>query len=325
MANEKVTVIVPVYNVEKYLRQCLDSIVNQSYRNLEIILVDDGSPDNCGAICDEYAAKDSRIRVIHQENGGLSAARNAGLDIATGEYIAFVDSDDWVSDVFIETMVSAAEPNSVVMCNFIYWKSENNCSVALDEATVETIGTATFWNRTLGAGCVPYTVVWNKLYPRHIFAKCRFFEGLIHEDEEILHHIIDQICQIKTISEPMYFYRRTRTSITGCGFNPRRLDLFVGLALRLQYFRRKKMKGQADDLAVRYWRNFRDWFPAVKKSEDTKFLLRRAIQYYKLAFPSLMYTPKIRFTQKISIIAMRISPEFFRIMWCTINFVRGNR
>ena len=91
MAEEKVSVIVPVYNVEKYLHKCLDSIINQTYRNLEIILVDDGSPDNCGAICDEYAQKDSRIKVIHQKNGGLSAARNTGLDCAVGEYISFVD------------------------------------------------------------------------------------------------------------------------------------------------------------------------------------------------------------------------------------------
>lgn len=96
MDNPKISVIVPVYKVEPYLRKCLDSIVNQTYRNLEIILVDDGSPDNCGAICDEYAAKDGRIQVIHQENGGVSATRNAGLDAATGDWIGFVDSDDWI-------------------------------------------------------------------------------------------------------------------------------------------------------------------------------------------------------------------------------------
>ena len=92
----KISVIVPVYKVEPYLRKCLDSIINQTYRNLQIILVDDGSPDNCGAICDEYASKDSRIEVIHQENGGVSAARNAGLKLAAGDYIGWVDSDDWI-------------------------------------------------------------------------------------------------------------------------------------------------------------------------------------------------------------------------------------
>ena len=102
-----ISVIVPVYNVEKYLRKCVDSIVNQTYKNLEIILVDDGSPDNCGKICDEFAEMDNRVMVIHKENGGLSSARNAGLDIATGEYITFVDSDDYIENDTYEKVVVA--------------------------------------------------------------------------------------------------------------------------------------------------------------------------------------------------------------------------
>ena len=105
----KISVIIPVYNVEPYLRQCLDSVVNQTYKNLEIIIIDDGSPDNCGAICDEYAAKDKRIQVIHKENCGLSAARNDGLARATGEWIAFVDSDDWCELDLYEKAIACAE------------------------------------------------------------------------------------------------------------------------------------------------------------------------------------------------------------------------
>ena len=107
MQNPLVSIIVPIYKVEPYLRRCLDSIVNQTYTNLEIILVDDGSPDGCPQICDEYAAKDKRIIVIHKENGGLSSARNAGLKIASGAFISFVDSDDWVNDHYIETLYLA--------------------------------------------------------------------------------------------------------------------------------------------------------------------------------------------------------------------------
>ena len=102
--NELISVIVPVYKVEPYLRRCIDSIISQTYHNLEIILVDDGSPDNCGAICDEYAEKDTRVRVIHKSNGGLSDARNAGLDIMTGDYVAFVDSDDWIDKQHLSSM-----------------------------------------------------------------------------------------------------------------------------------------------------------------------------------------------------------------------------
>lgn len=102
MLQPLISVIVPCYNVEEYLPKCIESILNQTYRNLEILLVDDGSPDNCGRICDEYAAKDSRIRIIHKKNGGLSDARNAALDVMTGEYVTFIDSDDYVSDDYVE-------------------------------------------------------------------------------------------------------------------------------------------------------------------------------------------------------------------------------
>ena len=99
---ELISIVIPVYKVELYLEKCIESIINQTYKNLEIIIVDDGSPDNCPQICDEYSKKDKRIKVIHKENGGLSDARNAGIDIATGKYIAFVDSDDYVSDDYVE-------------------------------------------------------------------------------------------------------------------------------------------------------------------------------------------------------------------------------
>ena len=113
-----ISVIVPVYNVEQYIHQCVDSILSQTYKNLEIILVDDGSPDNCPAICDEYARNDDRVKIIHQENGGISAARNSALDLCTGEYIAFVDSDDWIESNAYEEMMSEMQKKDldVVFC-----------------------------------------------------------------------------------------------------------------------------------------------------------------------------------------------------------------
>ena len=123
MPTPLVSIIVPIYKVESYLRRCLDSVVSQTYTNLEIILVDDGSPDGCPQICDEYASKDSRIIVIHKENGGLSDARNVGLDICKGEYISFVDSDDWINNHYIEKLLSAAETVkadiAVASCKYI--------------------------------------------------------------------------------------------------------------------------------------------------------------------------------------------------------------
>ena len=128
----KLSVIVPIYNVEKYLRQCLESIVNQTFRDLEIILVDDGSPDKCGEICDEYAKKDNRIIVIHKANGGLSAARNDALNIATGEWIAFVDSDDWLDIDIYEKAITAGDRYDVDILLFnSYFEFCNVCNLIL--------------------------------------------------------------------------------------------------------------------------------------------------------------------------------------------------
>ena len=127
MQNHLISVIVPVYNVEPYLKQCLDSIIAQTYTNMEIIIVDDGSPDNCPAICDLYAKADNRIKVIHKENGGLSSARNAGLEIAAGEYIGYIDSDDYIAPGMFEKMMLAMSCHSnagVVTCSFRQLKNE---------------------------------------------------------------------------------------------------------------------------------------------------------------------------------------------------------
>ena len=115
--NKLISIIIPVYNCEKYLGRCIESILNQTYKNIEVILVDDGSPDNCGLMCDEYKKQDHRVKVIHKENGGLSSARNAGLDVASGEYIAFVDSDDYIATTMLEKMY-ALKNNKLI--KFLY-------------------------------------------------------------------------------------------------------------------------------------------------------------------------------------------------------------
>ena len=174
MEQPKISIIVPVYKVELYLRKCLDSIVNQTYHNLEIILVDDGSPDGCGAICDEYAEKDSRIIVIHQKNAGVSAARNAGLDIATGEYIGFVDSDDWIElDMYAYLMELALTFDAhISQCG--YYFDEENCSTQMyttSENQMAQGGNSSFssddWHKLSHAN-------WNKLYRADVVNDLRF-------------------------------------------------------------------------------------------------------------------------------------------------------
>lgn len=138
MDQPKISIIVPVYKVEPYLRKCLDSIIAQTYTNLEIILVNDGSPDNCGAICDEYAAKDTRIIVIHKENGGVSSARNMGLDVATGEYIGYVDSDDWIEPDMYEYLLGLAKTHDADVAQCGFWLEEDGQSLEQDVFPTDT-------------------------------------------------------------------------------------------------------------------------------------------------------------------------------------------
>ena len=180
-----ISIIVPVYNVEKYIKKCIDSIINQTYKNLEIILVDDGSPDNCGKICDEYAEKDKRIKVIHKENGGLSDARNAGIKIARGCYIGFVDSDDWIDKNMYEKLYKTLKEKDadIACCKLIRYKNTiEKISKKFDGRIVEYDQRQYIkkFFKIDSQECVYYA--WNKLYKRQVIDKEQYPIGLTSED-----------------------------------------------------------------------------------------------------------------------------------------------
>ena len=210
-----ISVIVPIYKVEKYLPKCIDSIINQTYKDLEIVLVDDGSPDGCPQICDEYAKIDNRIVVIHKENGGLSDARNAGLDIATGDYISFIDSDDYIEPTMYEKLLdSLIESNAdMSICGFD--------RVNDDGKKISSIGFKDYVlsrndaYEMLVQGNVYFIISCNKLFKREIFDDLRFKLGKTHEDEFIIHHIYGKCKKISTINESLYHYLIRESSIMG--------------------------------------------------------------------------------------------------------------
>lgn len=214
MEQPKISVIVPVYKVELYLRKCLDSIVRQAYRNLEIILIDDGSPDNCGAICDEYAEQDNRVRVIHQSNGGLSSARNIGLETATGDYIGFVDSDDWVEPEMFQLLIEklGSSGADIAICGRaeeypdmrILRVCPKSCVMQREEAL-----------KALLENDVIQNFVWDKLYRRELFDELRFPEGKSYEDMAIMHKLFLRSQKVACITETLYHYRQRRDSIVG--------------------------------------------------------------------------------------------------------------
>lgn len=221
-----VSVIVPIYKTEKYLRRCLDSIVNQTYKDLEIILVDDGSPDNCPVICDEYAKKDSRVKIIHQKNAGVSVARNTGIDTMSGDYVAFVDSDDWIDDVMIERLMNYVSKYNLDMakCSTNNSDPPNTYDESYDRD--ELIEASRF-----GEMLVNYfdksrwrVPIWNGVYRADIVKKCRFCEGLIYEDTFWGSLFLYYTKRMYVTAEGLYHYRKTPDSIV-CNLNKRPLDL----------------------------------------------------------------------------------------------------
>lgn len=223
---ELISVIVPVYKVEPYLDQCISSIVNQTYPNLEIILVDDGSPDNCPAMCDAWAEKDQRIRVIHKPNGGLSDARNAGMAAATGELMAFVDSDDWVDSRYLECLYHAMKQTNadISACDLREVYDDQTASelyLGQAEAEIATPAEAIndiLHNRRFRA------VAWNKLYTREILKNEHFETARLHEDEFFSYRLYDKAERLAYISLPLYNYRKRAGSIMTL-FSVRHLDL----------------------------------------------------------------------------------------------------
>lgn len=235
-----ISVVVPVYNQEKYLEKCINSLIGQTYAELEIILVDDGSTDKSGAICDAYAKKDTRIRVIHKENGGLSDARNRGIDIATGEYIAFVDSDDYVAFHMYEKMYQELVEKQVdmVVCNCSLVDGDNQLIGGKDYAFANRIYTNVDMingEDITGENYFLTVVAWNKLLKRKVFSTLRYPKGKYHEDEFVFHKMYDQVKKIACISDKLYFYRQVSGTITDTKNVLYRLDRVEAMYERMRY------------------------------------------------------------------------------------------
>lgn len=224
--NNLVSVIVPIYKVEPYLRQCIDSIINQTYKNLEIILVDDGSPDGCPQICDEYVSKDTRIKVIHKENGGLSSARNAGLDIATGEYVAFVDSDDWIEPTMYEDLlgVMKTHQSDIVVCKYRNYFDGCDMSESGNNTVCSFEGYFNFIDNLIPPGSpILYFMVWNKLYKRDVIKNVRFKDKQIYEDLYFDRLIFRNCKKVTYLDKTYYNYQIDRPGATASFFNDNKL------------------------------------------------------------------------------------------------------
>lgn len=236
MSQPLISVIMPVYKVENYLDACVQSLVNQTHTNLEIILIDDGSPDRSGHLCDQWAKKDPRIRVIHKANSGPSDARNAGLEIAKGEYIAYADSDDILHPEMYQRLLSVLESQNgdIVECDYKTFLDgsipsfppyeENITAYTAEEALFHLISHGTF-----------RYLVWNKLYRRSVMKNLRFLSGKIHEDVFYVYQVFGLCNKIIKLNTPLYLYRQWPESIMGTAFSLKRLDSLEARNAQIQY------------------------------------------------------------------------------------------
>ena len=236
-----ISVIVPVYKVEKYLNRCVKSIAEQSCRNLEIILVDDGSPDQCGEMCDAWAEKDQRIRVIHKRNGGLSDARNAGIRAAAGEYLIFVDSDDSIAPEMIERLYQAARSADVKMaiCNVLCVDENGTLTGESNGIPIrsECLSAEQVLPRFYQEKGIYYIVAWNKLYHRSLLSGDVFPVGKWHEDEFVAAQLIWKAGQVACIDYMGYYYVTQREgSIMSAGNDVRHLDALEALLIRYRFY-----------------------------------------------------------------------------------------
>ena len=231
-----ISVIVPVYQVDNFLGRCIESLLCQTYHNLEIILVDDGSCDKCARICDDWAKEDYRIRVIHKKNGGLSDARNAGMPFATGNYISFIDSDDTVSPDYFEVMLHTmqAEKSDIIECGVVKFYEDNQFDVFQDDLSVTSYPTIDGLSGLINENPF-HQHVWNKLYKAELVLDVPFPFGKLNEDEFWTYQIFGRAKRVTKINKTMYYYFQRSGSIMGAGFNLRRLDALEGKFNRQQY------------------------------------------------------------------------------------------
>ena len=309
-----VTVIIPVYNVEMYLPLCINSILKQTYQNLEIILIDEGSTDDSPGICDTYALKDNRIKVIHQQNQGAAVARNTGLENATGEYIVFVDSDDFINEKMIEKLYIALKQtdSDLSICNFKY-TSENGKEIDLKETDIknEVLYTEEIIDKLFQNNNCGYIVIWNKMYKKDLWKQIRYPVGVIYEDEAVIHHIFSKCKKVATISDELYYYRQVSGSIMHSERNEKNLDKYLALADRLMFFKNTVNKENIRKLAYQYWYHYLDDYYYFSKRNRNSARLKQMKKTLLSVYPIMVQCGFFTVKDALSIMIFIFLPNVY--------------
>ena len=311
-----ITILIPVYKVEKYLEKCIESVINQTYFNLEIILIDDGSPDNCGIICDEYAKKDSRIKVLHKENRGISDVRNRGIQIATGKYFTFIDSDDYVSPDYIEYLYNliVKYDADISICNIkVIWK---NTKLKLKNNNKEFIfnSETAFKNMLFNQGI--NVSVCTKLYKTTLWKNIKFPINKVYEDTAIIYKIIDKANKIAYGNKECYFYVAREGSISKKGnFNKNELDYMKYTEKMLKFIKKKysNLSLAADRFCL--YSNFRVLRMLVLTTPRNKKLEKEIKKVIKGIQTKVFFLKETPIRDRIAIISLCFGLPIFKLSW----------
>ena len=255
--DDVVSVIVPVFNVVDYLEEALDSVIHQTYKNLEIIIVDDGSFDGSEGVCDKYALLDPRVQVIHQDNQGLSVARNVGLNHMTGSFVVFLDSDDAYDEKFIEQMHNTAVFHKVdiVICKYVYQNTTGKLGLYLNATVEPKLKEGMYDNKQALRSLAQFSLtsaVWNKFYKAELWQTIRFPEGRIHEDIDTVFRVFNKCETIYVLSDILYFYRKHNNTISNV-FNRKHIEDYIYATSNFIDFIYSKIGRvfESDDLYIR--------------------------------------------------------------------------
>jgi len=269
--NELISIIVPVYNVEKYLERCIKSIIDQTYKKLDIILVDDGSTDKSGQICDNYIRIDSRIRVIHKENGGLSDARNVGMEEAKGKLISFIDSDDFIDrnmiKILYENMINTNSDISICGVRKVNEQEKiDNESLTINDK-IKVFDPIEVYRNLYNDLALETVVAWNKLYKKELFDTIKYPKGKIHEDNYVIHYLISKTKKVVYTYSKLYYYVQRKNSIMKKKFNISRLDELQALEERMEFFKKLDLQELYEKTMYRYCASNRHCYIKIENKE----------------------------------------------------------
>lgn len=322
-----ISVIVPVYRVEQYLDACIESILGQTFQDFELILVDDGSPDNCGEICDRYAGQDARIRVVHQENRGLSGARNTGTGLAEGKYITYIDSDDRIGPEYLEVLYNNAVEYraQVSVCGYcLVWEHESGQSRngQNKKKGEQDFHTLVYTGRQAAEKIVKESTramitAWGKLYHRDLKPLLVYPEGKTHEDEFVTYRVFYAARRVAVSNRPLYHYLQRSGSIMNDDFREKRLDKIRALREAVTFFRENNDRELERYARKRYLTNLQiAWYRTAKFLPDRKELSGLLLAQWKLTYG--IYRKEILecggFMERLSIRIFSVSPRVYRVM-----------